>query len=711
MRFIISILFLLTTHFNSYSQDLKKDTISGNYINLNLSKGHYIIKEVVFVKGIFSIDPGSRIELIENGRIVCEGSVSMIGVNHDIEIYGKIDQPGVGLVIKNMDSSKVELSNVIFRNLQLPLLFDFGWKRNMVTISNNQFLNNYGKVSVIQVLDQPFSVSYDSSYSIFNINSNLFSGNNAPLYFEDFNSDHIKITIKNNSFVNNKVYGFKNYNIATNILYGRSDQFNNKYAAVIEQNSFVSNYLIDSYTDSLVHLANFGIYGSDKKFNLKNNYINSSSKYKIENSIYDQTINYSSPKIDFEPFLIAPLSTNPTHIYLIQDSDQRIIEDTQRFSKPIKEFSITSNNTINFVKAQLVLSHFLDDSTELLKFDTLLFTPSVNKLNTRITIANTPIVNSKLVAYKLNNLLDDNGNYVPDVNIGSSTFQYEFKKRKPFILVSEDKSKADTITFKDFSVDSVKDIFQKIETSVKSKFEFGLFSGGAIFLGTISNSNYFKNDINLFNAFSINYKLYSKLSLNINIASFSLSNSDFHSDNNEQISRGMNFNTSMLSISPSIDIDFVDNRLYTKARKLRPSLGFGVDLISFNPTSIYKGTTYNLQPLGTGGQLLDSTHKVYSLFTQGYFLDAKLKFQFSRRNSIGVHCSIHKSISDYLDDVGPDAYPDPTKLYNSTKTFPEAAVYFSNPTTKTLNYGQLRNNPTSPSDMYLIFGLFYTHKF
>ena len=169
MRFIISILFLITTHFNSYSQDLKKDTISGNYINLNLSKGHYIIKEVVFVKGFFSIDPGSQIELIENGRIVCEGSVSMIGVNHDIEIYGKIDQPGVGLVIKNMDSSKVELSNVIFRNLQLPLLFDFGWKRNMVTISNNQFLNNYGKVSVIQVLDQPFSVSYDSSYSIFNI--------------------------------------------------------------------------------------------------------------------------------------------------------------------------------------------------------------------------------------------------------------------------------------------------------------------------------------------------------------------------------------------------------------------------------------------------------------------------------------------------------------------------------------------------------------
>lgn len=701
----------MSLQYNSYAQELKKDTISGNFINLNLEKGHYIIKEVVFVKGFFSVASGTQIELMDNGRIVCEGTVSIIGVNHDIEIYGKIDQPGVGLVIKNMDSSKVEFSNVIFRNLQLPLLFDFGWKRNMVTISNNHFLNNYGKVSVIQVLDQPFSVSYDSSYSNFNINSNLFSGNNAPIYFEDFNSDHIKIIINNNAFVNNKVYGFKNYNIATNILYGRSDQFNNKYAALIEQNSFVANYLIDSYTDSLVHLANFGIYGSDKKFNLKNNYINSSNKYKIANSIYDQTINYSSPKINFEPYLQAPLSSNPTHIYLIQDSDQRIIEDTQRFTMPIREFSVTSNNTINFANAQLVLTHFIDDSTELLKIDTLQFTPSVNKFFSRIAITSSPSVKSTLIAYKLSNLLDDKGNYVPDVNMGISPFQYEFKKRKPFVLVAEDKSKVDTVPFKPFSIDSVKNVFQKIETPVKSRFEFGLFSGGAIFLGTISNSNYLNNDINIYNAFNINYKIYSKLSFNINIASFTLSNSDYHSDNNEQISRGLNFSTSMLSISPSIDIDFIDNRLYTKARKLRPSIGVGVDFILFNPTSSYKGTTYNLQPLGTGGQLLDSANKAYSLFTQGYFVDAKLKFQFSKRNSIGIHCSIHKSFSDYLDDVGPDPYPNPTKLYNSTKLNPEAAVYFSNPTSRSINSGQLRNNPTSPSDMYLIFGVFYTYKF
>jgi hypothetical protein len=236
-------------------------------------------------------------------------------------------------------------------------------------------------------------------------------------------------------------------------------------------------------------------------------------------------------------------------------------------------------------------------------------------------------------------------------------------------------------------------------------------SGGVIFLGTISNANYFQNDINVYTSVSFNYKMYSNLSLNLSVANFKLSNTDYKSGNNEQLSRGMSFTTNMMSVSPSLEIDFVNNRLTTKEKNWRPSIELGVDLISFNPTSIYKGTTYNLQSLGTGGQFLDSLSKPYSLITQGYFLDAKLKYQITKRNSIGIHFSIHKSLSDYLDDVGSDAYPDPAKIYKTSKTFPEAAVYFSNPTSRTTNYGQLRNSPNSASDIYLIFGVFYSFKF
>ena len=214
--------------------------------------------------------------------------------------------------------------------------------------------------------------------------------------------------------------------------------------------------------------------------------------------------------------------------------------------------------------------------------------------------------------------------------------------------------------------------------------------------------------MNLYNALHVNYTIYSNLSAGLTVAMFKLSNSDLNSSNNEQIARGMSFSTSMLSISPSVNYDFVDNRLYTKARRFRPSVGLGLDLFSFNPTGKYKGAEVALQPLGTGGQLIDSGKKVYSLMSMGYFMNVKLKYQINRFNSVGVHFSYHKSLSDYLDDVGPDEYPDVTKLLIKDPT--GAAAYFSQPGSKTNSPGQVRASPNNPSDSYINFGIFYSRR-
>ena len=95
----------------------------------------------------------------------------------------------------------------------MPLFFNFGWKRNSVNISDNNFIENTGKVSIIQVLNPPFSFIADQGSIEFTVKNNLFSNNNAPVYFEDLKSDFIKLSIVNNTFAGNTVYGFKNYNI------------------------------------------------------------------------------------------------------------------------------------------------------------------------------------------------------------------------------------------------------------------------------------------------------------------------------------------------------------------------------------------------------------------------------------------------------------------------------------------------------------------
>lgn len=703
-------LFLFIFLFISYYAQAQ-DTLAGNYPNLNIPTGTHIIKEVVRVTGALEVAAGAKIEMVEAGLIVCEGSVTMRGESNNIEFYGKKNFEGVGLLIKNNDSSKVIINNTIFRNLQLPLMFDFGWNRLEVNISDNVFLNNVGKISVLQVLNPPFNFNTDTIFTHFKLNNNLFTGNNAGIYFEDLKSDHVDIEITNNTFANNFVYGFKNYNISTNYIYGRTDQINTTYAAKIEKNSFVKNFLIDNISDTIVHAANFGIYGTEKTFKSSNNYWGSVIKENIEKGIYDQNLNYSSPKLEYNPFLQTPAESNPMHVFSIKNGESNTeFEDTLTIKTQLKSIVLEANKKVNYSNAKLIYSYFKSDSS-LKIIDTILtFNPQdISGNATKLDITKTISVPKQRIGYyNIKGITGGNNEIVPDVKIGYQAYLLQFRKQK--ILVDSLKLKKDTVAPKPKELDSVKNQFQKLETPQKSRIEISLLAGESIFQGTISNSNLFSNEMNILFGANIGYTLYSNLSANLAIISSKLSNSDFSSTNNEQISRGMSFSTSILGISPGLNYDFVDNRLYTKAKRFRPSIGFGFDFISFNPTGIYKGKTFNLQPLGTGGQYIDSLKKPYSLLAMGYFFNIKLKYQINRFNGVGLFLTLHQSFSDYLDDVGPDEYPSVTKLLAKTTTTPDAAVYFSNPSSKFINTGQLRSSPNNSKDSFVNFGFFYSRK-
>jgi len=704
---------MILTFVCTATQSFGQDTLAGNYPLLSIKSGNHIIKSVVTVKGKLDIEAGARIELIEPGIIVCEGAVSMIGdLNNKIEIFGKTNVEGVGMVIRGLDSnsnSSVDIRYATFKNLQLPLFFDFGWKRASVNISDNYFINNIGKVSVIQVLNPPFNFNLDSSYIDVKVKNNIFSGNNAALYFEDLKSDHLNFEISNNAIVGNNVYGFKNYNISTNVLYGRVDQLFSRFNPKIENNSFAFNYLVDNITDTVVHLANFGVYGTDKTINFKNNYLGSANKAVIQKSIYDQTLNYNAPKVEFEPFLTTPSENNPSHVFEINNIDNSYLQDTLIIKDPIKGVILKSNATLNYTKAKFGYTYFKDDSS-LKKVDTTVtYDVQPNGNSTKLTITKNVNAAKKIGYYNIGDIIDAKGAFVPEVKVGYIAYLNDLRRRKLLDELLKDKKTADSLKLPPPPADSIKNQFQKIEAPLKSRLEFGLYSGLAIFNGTISQSSLISNDKNLFNGFNINYTIFSNLSASMTIASFKLSNSDANSNNNEQQARGMSFVTSMLGVSTSFNYDFVDNRLYTKARKIRPSIGVGLDVNSFSPSGIYNGIEYKLQPLGTGGQLIDSTKKAYSNLAFGYFFNFKIKYQINRFNSIGLHMSIHKSLSDYLDDVGPDLYPPTDKIVNSKIENKDAAIYFSNPTSRNF-VGQYRNSPNNAKDGYINFGIFYSRR-
>ena len=715
LLYIFSILFL----FNNVKAQVTaaaapiaaQDTLTGNYSNLKIPAGLHVIKDVVRVTGGLEVAAGAKIEMIDAGLIVCEGSVSIKGVQNNIEFFGKKNLEGVGLVIKNIDSSAVFINNVVFKNLQLPLLFDFGWKRDKVEIAENIFTNNIGKISVLQVLNPPFNFNTDSTSISFKVINNIFTGNNAGIYFEDLRSDHVDIEITNNSFANNLVYGFKNYNISTNYIYGRADQVYTRYFSKIENNSFVQNFLIDNIADTIVHAANFGIYGSEKIFKVNNNFWGTVDKEKLAKSIYDQTINYSSPKLELDPFLTTPKETNPLHFYSMKNGETGLeFQDSVIIKDPLKSFILVANKKANFSKATINYIYFKKDST-LDRADTLLtFTPQdVNATTTKLDITKNIPSPKRTGYYSIKGIVGSNNEIAPDIRIGYQAYLLDLRKHK--LLVDSLKMKRDTVPPKPKELDSVKNQFQKIEAPQKSRIELALLAGGTIFTGTVSNASLLNNEMNILMGVNIGYTIYSNLSASLTVISSKLSNSDNNpASTNEQHQRGITFITSILGISPAINYDFVDNRLYTKARKFRPSVGVGFDFISFNPTGLYNGKVYNLQTLGTGGQFVDSTKKPYSLMAMGYFLNLKLKYQFSRFNSVGVFFTFHQSLSDYLDDVGPDLYPSQAKLIAKSKTDGAIAAYFSNPGSPSLNVGQLRSSPNSPKDSFVNFGFFYSRK-
>jgi hypothetical protein len=705
IKFLYTILFCLPVVL------FGQDTLSGNYTTLKIKAGIHVVKDVVTIKGQLIVESGAKIELLDPGVIVCEGGVDINGVKQNIEFYGKSKFEGVGLVIKNIDSSSVNIVNASFKYLQMPIFFDFGWKRSVVNVSNNNFIENIGRVSIIQVLDPPFSFAVDQGSIVFTLENNLFSNNNAPVYFEDLKSDIINLRIVNNTFAGNKVFGYKNYNISTNILYGRSDNNFTKYSPLIESNSFVYNYLIDNNSDTVTHSANFGIYGSDKTFKFSNNYLGSTLKPEIVKTFYDQTLNYNAPQLIIEPFLMAPVSTSPTHIYEILTLDNNIISDSLLITEPLKGLTLLSNNDFNLTKSILGFTYFVGDSTLKKTDTTLTYTVQANGKSSKLMITKIINTNKKPGYYSLTGIVDNAGRAVPDVKVGYNAWLNEYRLRKLLseIVAINNKKIQDSIKPNINPADSIKNTFQKIEAPVKSRIELGLVSGGAIFTGTISSPGLFNNQMNIALGVNIKYTLFSNLSAGLTISSFKLSNSDRTSNNNDQLARGMSFSSSMLSVSPSINYDFVDNRLFTKARKIRPSIGVGLDINSFAPSAVYNGVEYKLQPLGTGGQFSDSTKKPYSLLALGYFLNVQVKYQINRFNSVGIHFSYHKSMSDYLDDVGPDEYPNASKILSSGVSDPIAALYFSNPTARNVN-GLFRNSPNNSKDSYIIFGIFYARK-
>lgn len=727
-----------------FQQAFSQDTLSGNYGSLILTKKNYVVNEVISISDSFVVEAGAQIQINSGASIICLGAVRFAGApTARIRITSSKNQTGNGIVIQGVVNSNINIQYTTFDSLSIPLLFADNWYRSKAVVRNCQFINNLGSQAVLHVMNPQIPFSDNPPISSVEISQCLFGGNNAPLRFEDLRNDNLRIDVFGNTFTSNKISGYAQYTYSNNVLFGKLDNMQTKFTANIRENSFVYNYMRELDADTVVQQAHMGIYGSGDSLVAPNNYWGDYEEPEIRKHIFDYKINYTSPKLVINPFAMAPSDTVPVHIFgvvnagsgrmvnkkamkFINDKWQLVgdssnpITNTFNLRQGLRAVQLISNKP---VVARTMSLHFIYAKDSLNTMDSVISPGSYKKdigtknmVQLNMTLPVDTLFKSKPGYLIVRGLEGEQGEYVPDVYIGYEAFlKYMFSKRAQYGIGRGGGGKGSGQS--DF--DSTMRRRPKppvIVSEYKKKYEVGLLAGNAIYYGTLSNSSLFSNDFNSVFGLQFRYSLKKNLSLSISFLRATLTGSDLRSGDTSKVSRGMSFKTPTNTLSIQFEYDFFNNRIYASNMKFRPSIGFGVDYIMFTPMGEYLGEWLPLQPMGTGGQNITSSTStpnpgLYATSTLGAPVTAQLRYYLNKKTIFSFFATYHLAFTNYLDDVGPDPYPDPIAVGLAYPDNPDAAKYFANPTNRYVQKGQLRSGAADVSDGFFTFGFTLAHHF
>ena len=305
----------------------------------------------------------------------------------------------------------------------------------------------------------------------------------------------------------------------------------------------------------------------------------------------------------------------------------------------------------------------------------------------------------------INGATGPKGEYIADTKIGYAYFLHLLNDRKLEYSLKKNNKKD--------SADLLKPLLPVVvNTSFKKKYEIGFMGAYALYYGTLSNKALFKNDFNTLLGIQFRYSIKNHISVSLAYMSTTLTGSDLRSGDSSKIKRGMSFKTPVTNISFQVEYDFLDNGIYSTRNKIRPSIGFGVDYMKFTPMGEYLGSWYDLQSLGTGGQrLAGATTAPYALSSLGAPITAQMRYYLNKKTIFSVFASYHLAFTDYLDDVGPDPYPDALLLAAANGSNGDAAAYFANPTKRVVNKTQMRSGLADGADSFFTFGFTLAHHF
>lgn len=163
-----------------------------------------------------------------------------------------------------------------------------------------------------------------------------------------------------------------------------------------------------------------------------------------------------------------------------------------------------------------------------------------------------------------------------------------------------------------------------------------------------------------------------RFALKTSLSYMKVAAADANANSAFQRQRNLSFSSTVTALDAQIEFNFlkyVKNVFYNEmGSRFTPYLSFGAGVFFFNPQAEYMGQTYSLQPLGTEGQTDQSYTQIgkYNLYAFSINYGCGFKYHLRRNLSVGLDFRIHRTLTDYLDDVS-GVYVPTISLYEADK--------------------------------------------
>lgn len=197
--------------------------------------------------------------------------------------------------------------------------------------------------------------------------------------------------------------------------------------------------------------------------------------------------------------------------------------------------------------------------------------------------------------------------------------------------------------------------------------EIGVWGGVANYFGDLNpkfNWKFVRPAGGAFYRYNFSTRFAGKLALSYGEVEFS----DAGTKIPRNLQRNLSFKTGIADITGTFEFNFFKFDKTKKKFWFSPYLATGVGIFFFNPKAQYEGKWYYLQPLGTEGQNDPSYSgvKKYKLYAFHIPIEGGFKFHIYKNWNISVFGSVHKTFTDYLDDVSGN-YPATVSLPGGSK--------------------------------------------